>query len=132
MSGILRRDYAYPFKIDGASSQAAVAAYPDHVDQMLQQLLLTSPGERTCLPTFGCGLRKLLFAPQTSGLSGTVQIHIQNAINQWLSDQVSLQKVSVLSGADPTSGIDQGEMLVTISYTVIDSLEPRQLELIIR
>ena len=129
---LTRTDYAFPLEIDGSSSQAARAPYPAHVDQMLRQLLLTNPGERTCLPRFGCGLRRLVFSPQTAGLAGTVQIHIQNAIEQWLADQVKLTKVTVLAGADPANGLDQGEFLVTVAYTLLDALEPRELELILR
>ena len=43
---VARQDYAFPFQIDAASQQTAQAGYPAHVDQMVRQLLLTSPGER--------------------------------------------------------------------------------------
>ena len=54
---------AFPFRIDAGFGQAAQAAYAAHVDQMIRQVLLTAPGERVDLPEFGCGLRRLLFAP---------------------------------------------------------------------
>ncbi len=50
---INRHDYAFPFSIDPVSRQGARASYPAHVDQMIRQVLLTSPGERTNLPDFG-------------------------------------------------------------------------------
>ncbi len=56
-----RHDYAFPFRIDPVSHQAARTSYETHVDQMIRQVLLTSPGERADLPEFGCGLRRLLF-----------------------------------------------------------------------
>ena len=31
---------------------------------------------------------------------------------------------SVLSGADPASGLDEGELLITVSYTLIDTQAP--------
>jgi phage baseplate assembly protein W len=129
-----RHDYAFPFRIDAGSQRGAEAAtYPDHVDGMLRQLLLTSPGERTCLPEFGCGLRRLVFAPQSEALVATVQIQVRQAIERWLADQVELKDVQVQSGAvDPASGLDQGEMRVTVSYVVIDQLAPRELELLVR
>ncbi len=127
-----RHDYAFPFRIDAGSSQGAVASYPDHVDQMLRQLLLTNPGERTCLPEFGCGLRRLVFAPQTQALPATVKMQVQDAIHRWLGDQVQLDALDVQAGADPASGLDPGELRVTISYTVIDQLASRELELVLR
>lgn len=126
---MIRHDYAYPLRVDAAASQVARSAYPDHVRQMIRQLLLTSPGERVCLPEFGCGLRRLVFAGQSDALVATVRIQVQQAIDRWLKDQVTLQNVDVLAGADPASGLDQGSLLVTISYTLVDTMTAAQLQL---
>ena len=127
-----RRDYAFPFRIDAASSRAAEVGYEAHVEQMLRQLLLTSPGERVCLPEFGCGLRRLVFAPQSEALVATTRIEVSNAISTWLADEVRLLDVDVTSGAaDPDSGLDPGELLVSISYVVVDTLSPRDLALVV-
>ena len=55
----VRRDFAFPLRIDvaAASQQTAQPNSAAHVDQMVRQLLLTAPGERVNLPQFGCGLR---------------------------------------------------------------------------
>src|SRR4051812_7818957 len=119
-----RHDYAYPFRIDATSRQTAQTSYPDHVAGMIRQLLLTSPGERVCLPEFGCGLRRLVFAPQTDALTATVRIQVQQAINRWLADQVALGDVSVLSGVDPANGLDEGTLLITVSYALVDTQQP--------
>ncbi len=126
-----RADYDFPLRIDAGSGQAGQTGYANHVDQMLRQLLLTSPGERTCLPTFGCGLRQLLFAPQSDALVASVSIQIRQSIDTWLSDQVKLTDVNVVAGAgsDPTLGLDEGTILVTISYVLIDTQTPATLTL---
>jgi phage baseplate assembly protein W len=118
-----RADYDFPFRIDAGSGQAGQTGYPNHVDQMLRQLLLTAPGERTCLPEFGCGLRQLLFAPQSDALTATVAIQVRQAIERWLADQVKLTDVRVDSGvgADPSLGLAEGELLVTVSYVLVDT-----------
>ena len=126
---MIRHDYAYPLRVDAGTGQIARSAYPGHVEQMLRQLLLTSPGERVCLPEFGCGMRRLVFAGQSDALVATVQIQVQQAIDRWLKDQVTLQNVDVLAGADPASGLDQGSLLVTISYTLVDTMTAAQLQL---
>ena len=120
----LRHDYAYPLRIDAGARQLARATYPEHVNQLLRQLLLTSPGERVCLPEFGCGLRRLVFAPQSDALTATVKIQVQQAVNRWLGDQVRLTDVEVLSGANPANGLDEGSLLITISYTLVDTQTP--------
>jgi phage baseplate assembly protein W len=118
---IIRHDYAYPLRVDVGAGQVARANYPDHVNQLIEQLLLTSPGERVCLPEFGCGLRRLVFATQSDALLATVRIQVQQSITKWLADQVQLTDVSVLSGADPANGLDEGELLITVSYTLVDT-----------
>src|SRR5215472_15941896 len=121
-----RADYDFPFRIDAGSGQAGQTGYASHVDQMLRQLLLTAPGERTCLPEFGCGLRQLLFAPQSDALVASVSIQVRQAIERWLASQVKLTDVSVIAGAgsDPSLGFAEGELLVTISYVLIETQLP--------
>lgn len=126
---MIRHDYAHPFRIDAGSSQAARAAYATHVNQLIRQLLLTNPGERVCRPEFGSGLRRMVFANQSPVLAATARIQIQQAIDDWLSDQVALRDVTVLSGSDSANGLDQGEILITISYTLIETQDPAQLDL---
>jgi phage baseplate assembly protein W len=121
---VIRHDYAFPVRIDARAGQVARATYPPHVDQLIRQLLLTSPGERVCQPEFGCGLRRLVFAPQTEALTATVRIQVQQAITRWLADQVSLGDVTVLSGSDPANGLDEGTLLVTVNYTLVDTQQP--------
>ena len=92
---IARQDYAFPFQVDTASQQTAQAAYPAHVEQMIYQLLLTAPGERVDLPQFGCGLRSLVFAPNSAALAATVQLRVIQALNQWLAGIVNVGTVTV-------------------------------------
>jgi uncharacterized protein len=129
---VIRHDYAHPLCIDAGARQVGRANYPAHVDQMIRQLLLTSPGERVCLPEFGCGLRRLVFAPQTDALTATVSIQVEQAITKWLGDQVHLTDVTVLAGADPSNGLDEGSLLITISYTLVDTQTPSTVSVQVR
>jgi uncharacterized protein len=122
---LIRHDYAYPLRVDVGAGQIARAPYAEHVNQLIEQLLLTSPGERVNMPEFGCGLRRAVFAPQNDALAATVKIQVQQAIDAYLGDQVRLTAIDVRSGADPTSGVDEGELLVTISYVLVDTQGPQ-------
>jgi len=124
---MVRTDYAYPFRIDPASGQAAQIDYPTHVDQMIRQALLTTQGERADLPQFGCGLRALLFAPNSSTLDSTTQLLVQQALNRWLGDQISVQKVTV---SPPAPGQEQ-ELLVEIDYTLIETQTRNQIAVLV-
>ncbi|MET7324911.1 GPW/gp25 family protein [Streptomyces sp. NPDC005549] len=128
MTGLRRDDFSFPFRISGSSRQARTEDYPVHVDQLLRQLLLTDPGERVALPEFGCGLRRLVFAPQSEALEATVRLQVTQAVQRWLSDQVRLTDVTVRAGADPESGLTEGELLISVSYVLLDTLGARRLD----
>src|SRR5258707_14635798 len=112
-----RTDYAFPFRIDPVSGQAAQAPYATHVDQMIRQILLTNPGERADLPEFGCGIRQLLFAPNSTALQSTVQLLVRQSLTRWLSDQIQVQSVDVTPGL----GDDFSQILVAIDYILIET-----------
>ncbi len=117
---IARQDYAFPFRIDPASQQTAQAGYADHVDQMVRQLLLTTPGERADLPQFGCGLRSLVFSPTNDALLATVKLRIIQGLNQWLAGVVSM--VDVVLGADTSGSVPEpGTFQVTVTYTLVET-----------
>jgi uncharacterized protein len=120
-----RSDFAFPFHIDAASGQAAQASYQDHVDQMIRQILLTDPGERVCLPTFGAGLRRLLFAPLSAQLQASTQMIVTQALNMWLADQITVQSVTVDTPAS-SPGLPDGTILITIGYVLIETQSVRQ------
>ncbi len=122
---MIRNDFAFPFHIDAASGQAAQASYQDHVDQMIRQILLTDPGERVCLPTFGAGLRRLLFAPLSAQLQASTQMIVTQSLNAWLSDQITVQKVTVDTPIS-SPGLPDGTILITISYVLIETQSVRQ------
>ena len=117
-----RTDYAYPFRIDPVSGQAAQATYAKHVDDMIRQILLTNPGERADLPSFGCGLRQLLFAPNSNALQSTTQIMVQNSLQKWLGNQINLQSVTVTPGPNG----DYSQLLVNISYLLVETQSLQQ------
>ena len=112
-----RTDYAFPFRIDQASGQGAQSPYARHVDEMIRQILLTTPGERADLPGFGCGLRQLLFAPNSDALEATTQLLIRQSLTQWLGNQITLQQVSVTPGP----GGDYSQVLVQIAYLLTET-----------
>lgn len=122
-----RTDYAFPFRIDPASGQAAQTDYATHVDQMIRQILLTTPGERADLPEFGCGLRQLIFAPHSDALDTTTKILVQQALNRWLPNEIAVQNVSVGPGPD----VEEEELLVQIAYTLIETQTMQQLAILV-
>jgi phage baseplate assembly protein W len=122
-----RTDYAFPFRIDPASGQAAQTDYASHVDQMIRQVLLTTPGERADFPEFGCALRQMVFAPHSDALDTTTQILVQQALNRWLPTEIKVQNVTV--GPGPQG--EEEELLVQIAYTLVETQTSQQLAILV-
>jgi phage baseplate assembly protein W len=122
-----RHDYAYPFSIDPVSRQARQTSYAAHVEQMIRQVLLTDPGERVDLPQFGCGLRQLIFAPNSDALQATAQLTVQRALNQWLADQVQIIKVTASTGERG----DYSQVVIQIEYLLIETQAKQMTEILV-
>lgn len=86
----------YPYRIDGRG-RTALTDEADHIRDMIEQVLLTSPGERVNRPTFGCGLLRLVFEPTSPELAATLQFTIRAALQQWLGDLIEPTAVEVVS-----------------------------------
>jgi uncharacterized protein len=123
--GFGRRDYAYPLRIDGGSQQAAQAPYAAHVEQMIEQILLTAPGERVDLPQFGCGLRQLVFAPLTSSLRASLQIQVTQALGRWLAGIIQVSSIDVETSAT-NAALEPGTVQLTVAYTLVDTQTSEQ------
>ncbi len=92
---------------------------------MIRQVLLTAPGERADLPQFGCGLRQLVFAPNSDALQATAQLTVQSALNRWLANQIQVIDVEVNGGP----GGDDSQLVVLIKYLLIET-QTQQLTMI--
>jgi phage baseplate assembly protein W len=100
----------YPYQLDGRGRTAVTADTDDHIQQMLEQLLLTRPGERVNRPDFGCGLGNLVFEPNSTRLAAALEVTVVTAVGQWLGDLIQLQNVDIESQDE--------KLLVNISYLV--------------
>lgn len=112
----MTRQIAYPFAFDGRG-RTADAAYDDHVRDLIEQVLFTSPGERVNRPTFGSGLMSLVFAPAGSEVAAATQFLVQGALQQWLGDLIQIETVEVES--------DDSTLRVNVEYVVLDTQERR-------
>jgi uncharacterized protein len=93
---VSRTDIAFPFRVDRRGRTAA-ASYDDHVRDMIEQLLFTSPGERVMRPDFGCGLLELVFAPNSPEFASALQLSVQASLQRWLGDVITIESLEVTS-----------------------------------
>jgi phage baseplate assembly protein W len=102
----------FPYQIDGQGRTQAASA-SDHVRQLVEQVLFTSPGERVNLPDFGSGLLQLPFAPNSAEMAAATQFSVQAALQKWLSGFVTVK--SVVATADDAT------LNVTVTYALLNT-----------
>ena len=84
----------FPFHFDTRKRTAATGD-DDHIRDLIEQLVLTGPGERVNRPAFGSGLQQLAFAPSSPELAAAVQFLVQGALEQYMGDLIRVELVQV-------------------------------------
>src|ERR1044072_7532681 len=100
----------YPYRFDGRGRTATTGEL-DHIRDLIEQVLFTSPGERVMRPDFGAGLLALVFEPNSTTLAATTQFLVQSGLQQHLSDLIAVNAVTV-------ENID-AVLQVSVRYTVL-------------
>jgi uncharacterized protein len=84
----------FPYHFDGRGRTAG-SSTEKHIRDLIEQVLLTSPGERVMRPDFGSGLLAMVFEPNSTALAATSQMLIQGALQQHLGHLIVVQGVEV-------------------------------------
>lgn len=116
MSG---RHMRFPFHISEDGRPETPADLPDHVRSEVIQLLLTNPGERLFQPSFGAGLKRLVFEANDDVSAALARARITKALSFWLGERLEVRQLE--TSADETT------LSVDLVYQIQDSAEPRRL-----
>jgi phage baseplate assembly protein W len=112
--------FAFPFRID-ATGRIATVDHATHVRQLIEQILLTIPGERVNRPTFGSAAHNLIFPPNDAEHGTTVQYLMQSALQQWLGDVIAVQAIQITS--------EDSTLRVTVQY-ILRRTQDRQVAIL--
>lgn len=104
----------FPYAVDGRR-RTATTSLENHTRDLIEQVLLTAPGERVMRPDFGGGLLRLVFEPGGSEVAATAQYLVQGALQRYLSDVITVEQVSV-------EAVDAA-LIATVTYAVLGSQE---------
>ncbi len=107
-------DYPYHFDSRGRTASTSEA---DHVRDMIEQLLLTEPGERVNRPEFGSGLMQMIFSPNSPEVAAALEFTVQAALQQWLGDVIRVRSLNV-SAVEST-------LTVSLDYEILQTGETR-------
>src|SRR5262245_9803982 len=103
--------FQFPVDIDRGRGQVTQENdYNRYVAQLIRQVLLTSPGERTHRPDFGAGLNRMVFAPNDDATAALLQTTIFQNLTTWLGALISVDDVQTRA--------NQSTLEVTVVYTV--------------
>jgi uncharacterized protein len=112
----------FPFAIDAGTGRLAEETdYGKHIEQLIRQVLFTAPGERINRPDFGCGIKRLVFAPNSPAAAALAQVSIFQALTRWLGSAIDVHDVKALS-------IDE-RLEIKIAYSLKTRQERRYLNI---
>jgi len=112
----------YPIAIDAPLGRLQEETdYAAHVEQLIKQVLLTSPGERINRPDFGCGVKRMVFAPNSEVAASLAQVTILEALQRWLDPVITVNSVTVRA-------LDE-VLQILVAYTLKARQERRYLNL---
>ncbi|WMS87814.1 GPW/gp25 family protein [Pleionea litopenaei] len=114
------KSFKHPIAIDlGTRSLSIERDYEQHVVQLIKQVLFTNPGERVNLPDFGCGLRQLIFAPNSDVAASIAQVKVYQALDKWLSSVMDVDAVEIKSSNE--------KLYINIAYYLKTSVDKKTL-----
>lgn len=112
----------YPISVDPARGR--LTQEPDfsaHIEQLVMQVLMTAPGERISRPDFGCGVKRLVFAPGGDVAATLAQTAVYQALTKWLPDAIAVNEV--------TARADDATLQIRVGYVIKARGERRYLNI---
>lgn len=112
--------WAFPVRVDRTGGIALVRDTRE-IEQSIELILTTSPGERPMRPDFGCSVHDYVFAPADAATAGDIAHAVQIALDMWEP------RIDVVSVDVTFDRVDEGVLFIEISYSIRGSNDPRNL-----
>jgi phage baseplate assembly protein W len=108
---IIGSGLAFPLQVDRRGG-IALARDEQDIDQAIQLILGTAPGERPMRPEFGCGVHDFVFDTIDAGTVGRMEEAIRSALARW-EPRIEVRSVDF----DVTHAVE-GLLTIDIGFTV--------------
>ena len=102
MTEIIGSGLAFPLQVD-RRGQIALANDEQDIEQAIQLILGTAPGERPMRPEFGCGVHDFVFDSIDANTIGSMEQAIRDALVRW-EPRIEVQRVD-FDSSDAMSGL---------------------------
>jgi len=108
------RGMSFPPRV-GGDGRIVWSEGETNIREAIEVILQTAANERINLPTFGAGLQRFLFEPNTAATQFQIQDRITKALQLW-EPRISVSNVDVVQDpSDPQSAI------ATITYKLVST-----------
>jgi phage baseplate assembly protein W len=111
-----RTDIAVPYSFD-ARGHTRSTRRDQHIRDLIEAVLFTTPGERPNRPDFGCGLIDAVFQGNSDALATTTELTVQASLQRLLGDLIEVHRVAVTAV--------EGTLTVEVDYLIRADHEPR-------
>ena len=112
--------WSFPLNVD-ATSRVALATQSREIEQAIEIILRTSPGERPMRPEFGCRIQDHLFSPTNATTAAAIASDVRAALDRW-EPRIDVEDVRV--------GFDQAELgtfYIDVVYVIRGDNDERNL-----
>lgn len=109
----------FPLQVD-SQGRLALTRGRNEIEQSIQIILETIPGERVMRPEFGCRVWELMFEPRNAETEAQIVECVEEALRMW-EPRIDLVSVDVLVDSD----YDLNVVPVRITYAVKNSHDER-------
>jgi len=120
MSDIIGTGVAFPLRVDRLGGLALSTGDTD-VQEAIDVILGTAPGERPMRPEFGCGIHDHVFSNIDASTVATIEVDIREALDRWEP------RIEVLDIDPDLSRMDDGVLLIDITYQLRATNDVRNL-----
>ncbi len=117
---IVGRGWVFPPRID-AQGGLALTSERSELDQSIQIILTTAPGQRVMRTSFGCRLQELVFAPNNSHTAAQARRYVEEALGMW---EPRINVLRVDARPDPEN---HSCLIIEIEYEVKSNHDQRSL-----
>jgi phage baseplate assembly protein W len=112
MTDLIGSGISFPLQADQRGVLALAHGVED-IEQAIKVILGTAPGERPMRPEFGCAVHDVVFDTIDAEMVGKVETAVHRALARWEP------RIEVVSLDFDLSQVDQGALIITISYEVL-------------
>ena len=111
MTEIIGSGLAFPLQVDRRGG-IALARDETDIEQAIELILATAPGERPMRPEFGCGVHDFVFDSIDATTVGKMELAIRDALDRWEP------RIVVESVEFNLDEVADGRLIIDIGYRV--------------